>query len=293
VIIIILLFLGDAYDVTYYFTSCMGINPFQSDLTNAQDTVNTLQNDIKTLMTIDICSTALNQLTLSLDETYKMDTTLNQIESSLNCSIIQSYYKDVFNDDICKDLFTGIYITWLSFYSSFALLFILTFLIWYKKSKKIITTTTNVRNENISTTPLLTTAYIANADSIDYDNISYIDNNRINVIASSTIFPPFHNNNDNDNNQNPNFTSKNIHQNPLNSIHNPSAASLSNLSSSQLSGPSAPLITEEDDYDDYFNSNHTNNTAVSSVYENYDHTNNNTAPVSLYENYGLYENYDQ
>ena len=168
-IIIILLFLGDAYDVTYYYTTCMGINPFQSDLTNAQDTVNTLQNGIKKLMTIDICSTALNQLTLSLDETYKMDTTLNQIESSLNCSTIQSYYEDVFNDDICKDLFTGIYITWLSFYSSFALLFILTFLIWYKKSKKIITTTTNVRNDNISTTPLLTTAYIANADSIDYD----------------------------------------------------------------------------------------------------------------------------
>lgn len=260
-IIIISLFLGDAYDVTYYFTTCMGINPFQSDLTNAQDTVNTLQNGIKKLMTIDICSTALNQLTLSLDETYKMDTTLNQIESSLNCSTIQSYYKDVFNDDICKDLFTGIYITWLSFYSSFALLFILTFLMWYKKSKKIITTTTNVRNDNISTTPLLTTAYIANADSIDYDNISYIDNNSINIITSSTIISPtFHNNRNNNN------------QNPLNSIHNPSAASVSNLSSSShLSGASAPLITEEDDYDDYFNSNHTNNTAVSSVYENYDH----------------------
>jgi hypothetical protein len=258
IIINILLFLGDAYDVTYYYTTCMGINPFQSDLTNAQDTVNTLQNGIKELMTIGKCSSALNQLTLSLDETYKMDATLNQIELSLNCSTIQSYYENVFNDDICKDLFTGIYITWLSFYSSCALLFILTFLIWYKRSKKIITTTTNVRNDNISTTPLLTTAYIANADSIDYDNISYIDNNSINIITSSTIIPPtFHNN---------------IHRNPLNSIHNPSAASLSNLSSSQLSGASAPLMTEEEDYDNYFYSNQTNNnTAVSSAYENYDH----------------------
>lgn len=244
----------------------MGINPFQSDLTNAQDTVNTLQNGIKQLMTIDICSTALNQLTLSLDETYKMDITLNHIESSLNCSIIQSYYEDVFNNDICNDLFTGVYITWLSLYSSCALLFILTFLIWYKKSKKIITTTTNIRNNNnnnSSTTPLLTTAYITNADSIDINNNNarYIDDNNINIITSSSIIPST-------------FPTKNMHQNPLYSIQNPSAPvslsnSYSNLSSSHLSGASAPLISEEVDYDAYFNSTHTN-TAVS-AYENYDH----------------------
>jgi len=218
-------------------------------------------------MQIPICYSASNQLSLSLDQTYKMNNNLNNIQLLLNCSSIQQLYQDVFYDDICKDLFTGIYITWLSFYLSCSLLFLLSIFIWYKQSINNSINNENTNENTSTTTPLLTAAYISSNND---DDTNYIDNN--NIIITSSI-PSY-------NNQNPNNLNKYIYQNPLNSIQNPVSLSYSysNTSLSHISNASAPLITNEDDnnYDEYFNEQHhhsnlnNNYHNITSAYENYD-----------------------
>lgn len=114
------------YDVTYYYTTCNGANPFQSDI----DALNEFVVDFNTALVqleaacptntyVDACFPILDVI----------NSTVININGEIACPPIQDQLNNVLEDGVCDKSFKGLFLIWLGQYLSTALLLATTIVI--------------------------------------------------------------------------------------------------------------------------------------------------------------------
>lgn len=113
----------DIRNITTYYTTCTGVNPVQSIVSQAETFVGEYEIAIKAVQLQPNCA-GNSYLTDALSVLRKVDVTLVNITTELACPPTQSQLVNLLENGLCDKVFKGVYTIWIGqYFSTGSLLF--------------------------------------------------------------------------------------------------------------------------------------------------------------------------
>lgn len=101
------------YDVTYYYTTCYGTNPFQSDI----DALNQFVVDFDAaLIQLEAACPTNTYVDACFPYLDAINSTVVSINTEIACPPLQDQLEHVLNDGLCDESFKGLFLIWLGQY---------------------------------------------------------------------------------------------------------------------------------------------------------------------------------
>lgn len=113
----------DVYNVTVYYTSCVGENPLQPSLDAVTEFTNDFSTALNALSALCPTNTYVQACYPLLDD---VENTLTLTTNEIACPPTQSQLNDILEDGLCDDVFHGIYYVWMGQYLTTSLVLVCT-----------------------------------------------------------------------------------------------------------------------------------------------------------------------
>ena len=114
--------------ITYYIT-CLGTNPNEQYVSQASQAINGMYVATEALyksQSTCVSQTQKTNLNYALSELLVMNTTLNQLNTLIECPAIQNGFEHAIQTGLCQQIFSGYYTIWITTNISTAFLFFTT-----------------------------------------------------------------------------------------------------------------------------------------------------------------------
>lgn len=110
---------SDVYNLTSYYTTCTGVNPVASIVTESESFLSTYQQAVEGAITV--CP-GDQYLAAALTTIKSAEVILTNITTEISCPPTQSQLVDLLQSGLCDQTFKGFYVVWIGQYISAGLL---------------------------------------------------------------------------------------------------------------------------------------------------------------------------